>query len=85
MLIYKSVSDLNITIVLPRNMNFMGRATFVGSNFFIVVLPMKFMFPDFNMVTLRSKKLLYIYTPQWDLSDNSYEMFGHEKDNSFMK
>ena len=32
--IYKSVSDLNITILQPKDMNFMGRNTFTGSNFF---------------------------------------------------
>ena len=35
-LIYKSVSDLNVTIVQPRDMNFRGRTTFIKSNFFIV-------------------------------------------------
>ena len=35
-LIYKSVSDLNVTIVQPRNMNFMGKTAFIWSNFFIV-------------------------------------------------
>ena len=35
-LIYKSVSDPTVTIVQPRHMNFKGRATINGSNFFIV-------------------------------------------------
>ena len=35
-LIYKSFSDLNVTIVQPRHMNFRGRTTLTGSNFFIV-------------------------------------------------
>ena len=34
--IYKSVSDLNITIVELRDMNFKGKNTFIGSNFFDV-------------------------------------------------
>ena len=28
-LIYKSVSDLNVTIVQPRDLNFRGRITFI--------------------------------------------------------
>ena len=36
MFIYKSVSDLNVTIVQPRDMNFRDRISFTGSNFFIV-------------------------------------------------
>ena len=35
-LIYKSVSDLYVTIVQPRDMNFRGRITITRSNFFIV-------------------------------------------------
>ena len=35
-LIYKSVSDLNVTMVQPRDMNFRGRTTFTWSNFFVV-------------------------------------------------
>ena len=35
-LIYKSFSDLNVTIVQPRNINFRGRTSFIRSNFFIV-------------------------------------------------
>ena len=35
-LIYKSVSDLNVTIVQPRDINFRGRTTLTWSNFFIV-------------------------------------------------
>ena len=35
-LIYKSVSDLNITITQSRDINFMGKTTFTGSNFCIV-------------------------------------------------
>ena len=31
---YKGVSDLNVSILQPRDMNFMGRNTFTGSNFF---------------------------------------------------
>ena len=34
--VYKSVFDLNVTIVQSRDMNFMGRTTFVESNYFIV-------------------------------------------------
>ena len=34
-LMYKSVSDLNVTVVQPRDMNFMVRTTFIKSNFFI--------------------------------------------------
>ena len=33
-LIYKSVSDLIVTIVQPRDMNFMGKTNLTGSNFF---------------------------------------------------
>ena len=35
-LIYKSVSDLNVTIVQPRDMNFRARTTLTGSNFFFI-------------------------------------------------
>ena len=35
-LICKSVSVPNVTIVQPRDINFRGRTTFIGSNFFIV-------------------------------------------------
>ena len=34
--VYKSVFDLNVTIVQSRDMNFMGRITFDKSNYFIV-------------------------------------------------
>ena len=34
--VYKSVFDLNVTIIQPRDMNFMGRTTFTWSNFSIV-------------------------------------------------
>ena len=32
---YKSVPDLNVTIVEPRYLNFRGRATVIRSNFFV--------------------------------------------------
>ena len=35
-LIYKSVSDLNVTIGQPRHLNFRGRTIFIRSNFFVV-------------------------------------------------
>ena len=35
-LIYKSVSDLLVTMEQPRDKNFMGRTTFIWSNFFII-------------------------------------------------
>ena len=35
-LIYKSVSDPNVTIFQPRDMNFRGKTSFIKSNFFIV-------------------------------------------------
>ena len=35
-LIYKSVSDLNVTIVQPRILNIQGRIIFIWSNFFII-------------------------------------------------
>ena len=35
-LIYKSVSDVNVTMVQPSYINFRGRTTFTWSNFFIV-------------------------------------------------
>ena len=35
-LIYKSVSDLYVTIRQPRDLNFRGRNTFKGSNFFVI-------------------------------------------------
>ena len=35
-LIYKSVSDLTVTIVQPRDMDFMNKTTLTVSNFFIV-------------------------------------------------
>ena len=34
--IYKSVSDFNVTIVKPRDMNFMGKITYIWLNFVIV-------------------------------------------------
>ena len=48
-LIYKRVSDLIVTIVQPRDMNFKGRTTFTGSNFFIVHFPRVKNFP-FNFL-----------------------------------
>ena len=35
-LIYKSVSDLNVTIGKPKHLNFRGRTKINGSNFFVV-------------------------------------------------
>ena len=35
-LIYKSVSDPNVTIAPPRNINFRGKIIFIGSDFLIV-------------------------------------------------
>ena len=35
-LVYKSVSDLNVTVVWPRNMNFRGRTNFTWTNFCFV-------------------------------------------------
>ena len=35
-LIYKSVSVLNVNIGQPRDLNFRGRTTFTGSNVFVI-------------------------------------------------
>jgi len=34
--ICKSVSELNVTIVQPRDTNFMGRIVFIGLNFIVL-------------------------------------------------
>ena len=34
--IYKSFSDLNVTTVQPKELNFSGKTFFIWSNFFIV-------------------------------------------------
>ena len=53
-LIYKSVSGLNVTIVQPRDMNFSGRTTFIGSNFFINHFACVKIFP-FNFLVFQKK------------------------------
>ena len=53
-LIYKSVSDLNVTIVQPRDMNFRGRTTYTGSNFFIVYFACVKNFP-FNFLVFQKE------------------------------
>ena len=59
-LIYKSVADLIVTIVQPREMNFKGRTTFIWSIFFIIhfarVKNFPFNFFPFNSFPLISFK-----------------------------
>ena len=53
-LIYKSVSDPNVTIVQPKDMNFSGRTSLIGSNFFIVHFARIKNFP-FNFLVFQKK------------------------------
>ena len=53
-LIYKSVSDLNVTIGQPRDLNFLGRTTFTGSNFFVVCIAHVKNFP-FNFLVFHKE------------------------------
>ena len=53
----QNVSDLNVTIVQLRDMNFMGKTTFVGSNSFVVRFARIKNFPfNFFVISKRNKR-----------------------------
>ena len=69
-LIYKSVSDLNVTIVQPRNMNIKGKTTFIWSHFLLFVL---YAPKTVSLISLYSKK------KHWKIQDIKGTVFGYAK------